>query len=288
MAVLGSASERWEDRSSTYNGGVWEYTRGWLVQTDDKTDRESVVSTATGLPAYGELHPSPISDAAYCNQIAYTMTDRGDTPTAWTVTASYTSARSLDETDPTSDEVLVAWQSEIYQEPVFQDVNSQAILNSAGDYFIDPSPTRDTADLIATIQANVTSVPTWVLTYQNRVNNGSITIGGLAIAQGVAKLQRLTIGNREKRNSTTFYPLTFEIHLKEAGWRFKPLDAGFREIGYGGLVQIINDGDGEEVTTPVLLDGNGAVLANPSPSTAVFANYQVYEEKDFTVLPGVS
>ena len=55
----------------------WEYTRGWLVQTDDKTDRESVVSTATGLPAYGELHPSPISDAAYCNQIAYTMTDRG-------------------------------------------------------------------------------------------------------------------------------------------------------------------------------------------------------------------
>ena len=63
---------------------------------------------------------------------------------------------------------------------------------------------------------------------------------------------------------------------------------GFREIGYGGLVQIINDGDGEEVTTPVLLDGNGAVLANPSPATAVFANYQVYEEKDFTVLPGVS
>ena len=294
MAVVGSAHEHWKGRSASFNGGIWTYRRQWLVKTDDKTDREDTVSGASGLPAYAELHPAPISDAAYCTEIEYKQLSK--TPLAWTVIATYTSGREFNtgggsgsNTDATQDGVLVSWTSEIYQEAIFQDVSGDAIVNSAGDYLIDPSPTRDASHLVAKIRANVASVPAWVLSYQNAVNNASVTIGGLAIASGLAKVQRIEIGELQNRNNSTFYPLSFEVHVHENGWRLKPLDAGFRERdGSDDLIQILNEGDNNEPTTPVPLDGSGAALDDPTPSTAVFLDFQVYEEKDLTTLPGIS
>jgi hypothetical protein len=286
MAVVGSAKEVWERRSARYNGGEWTYTRGWLVETDSKTDREGTVSGATGLPAYGAAHPDPIGSNAYATDISYTQ--KSSTPFAWDVVVTYSSKRTLDSSNPASDEVLVSWSSEIYDEAIFADTSGNAILNSAGDYFIDPTPTRDAAHLIAKIRSNQTSVPSWVLSYQNSINNGAITIGGLAIAAGLAKFQRLEIGEREDRNGTAFYPVSFEIHIHKDGWALKPLDAGFREISRGNLIQILNPEDGEEVTTPALLDGSGAQLLNPSPATAVFGNFTIYPQLDFTTLPGIT
>lgn len=288
MAVVGSAKEQWEHRTAAYNGGVWTYTRGWMVKTDSKADREDTVSSASGLPAYGEAHPAPIAADAYATEITYSMTDRGDTPYSWLVKATYSSERTLNS-NPANDEVLVSWTSEIYEEPVFTDTSGNGILNSAGDYFIDPSPTREAVQLIAKIRTNVTSIPAWVLSYQNAVNNGAITIGGLAIAAGLAKMQRLEIGEREYRNSTAFYPVSFEIHINKDGWHLKPLDAGFRERdGSGNLIQIINSADETEVTTPVPLNGSGAALADPTPATSVFGDFTIYPELDFTALPGIT
>lgn len=281
MAVVGNAEELWDGRTSSFDGGIWTRSRSWLVKTSVKTDREDVVSTATGLPAYAEAHPA--DSTCYATTISYSQLP--ETPLAWTVTAGYTSERELNE-NPASDEVLVSWSSEIYQEAIFEDYTGDAILNSAGDYFIDPSPTREAAHLIAKIKANVTSVPAWVLTYQNAVNDSSITIGGLSIGAGLAKMQRLEIGERQLRDGVTFYPLSFEIHIHSDGWRLKPLDAGFRELVSGEAVQITVDGD--EVTTPVPLNGSGVALNPATPSTAVFLDFQIYNEVDMTTLPGIS
>jgi hypothetical protein len=53
-------------------------------------------------------------------------------------------------------------------------------------------------------------------------------------------------------------------------------------------VVIVNKGDTEEVTQPVPLDGAGDVLADPTPSTAIFGNFTIYDELDFSALPGVA
>lgn len=282
MAVIGNASELGGTRTARFSGGNWTYSRTWLVKTDNKLDREDTVSGATGLPVYAEAHPANAN--AYANEISYAQKDNTDT--IWLVTATYTTERDLNS-NPANDEVLVSWDSEIYQEALFQDVDNDGITNSAGDYFTDPVPTRDAAYLIAKIRANVTSVPTWVITLQNAVNSTAITVGGLAIGAGLAKLQRLTIGEREKRDSTTFYPLSFELHIKKEGWRLKPLDAGFRSIS-GSDRNNIQDGNDSEVNQPVLLDGSGGELSNPGPTTAVFLDFEIYEEQDLTVMPGVS
>ena len=84
------------------------------------------------------------------------------------------------------------------------------------------------------------------------------------------------------------------MHLRLEGWRFQPLDAGFRYLVGGLPVQIKIDSDGEvsssgdEPTTPLPLNGSGDILSAPAPGTAVFRDFQVYNELDFTVLPGIT
>ena len=289
MAVVGTAEELWGAREASFDGGIWTRTRAFLVKTDDKYDSDDVARTALGLPAYAEAHPAD----ATCYATTLSAKQKDETPFAWVITVGYSSERELNE-DPEADEVLVSWSSEIYQEPVFEDVNGAAIMNSAGDYFIDPTPTREAAHLIAKIRVNVASVPAWVLSYQNAVNNSAITIGGLAIGAGLAKMQRLDIGERQRRGDYLFYEVSFEVHIHRDGWRLTPLDAGFRYLVSGLPVQIKIDDTGaistagDEPTTPIPLDGTGQVLTGPTPGTAVFADFQVYPELDFTALPGIT
>jgi hypothetical protein len=289
MAVVGTAEELWGAREASFDGGIWTRTRAFLVKTDYKYDSDDVARTALGLPAYAEAHPAD----ATCYATTLSAKQKDETPFAWVITVGYSSERELNE-DPEADEVLVSWSSEIYQEPVFEDVNGAAIMNSAGDYFIDPTPTREAAHLIAKIRVNVASVPAWVLSYQNAVNNSAITIGGLAIGTGLAKMQRLDIGERQLRGTSPFYEVSFEIHIHNEGWRLTPLDAGFRYLVSGLPVQIKIDDTGaisttgDEPTTPIPLDGTGQVLTGPTPGTAVFADFQVYPELDFTALPGIT
>jgi len=285
MAVVGNAKERWEGRTSSFNGGTWSQGREWLVQTDSKTDREAVVGTATGLPTYGEVHPAPVNASmpTYAKEITY---EPFEGPLAWLVKVQYHSARELNN-DPVDDEILVSWTSEIYTEAIFEDTSGNAILNSAGDYFIDPTPTREASQLIAKIKANVLSVPTWVITAQNAVNNGPITIGGLVIATGLARIQRLDISERKKRGTIAFYELSFEVHIKREGWHLEPLDAGFRVLEGGVAVQARDDNQ-DEVTTPVPLNGSGGLLNPATPATAVFGDFTIYQEIDLTSLPGIT
>lgn len=270
-----------DKRTATNAAGIRTYSDTYRLTSDSKTDTASTVGNNANLPSIGSVHAEDAQ--AYCNNLAITCTDGY---TGWEAVATWSTERTMSSTDPADDEVKVSWTSEVYNEPVFQDVNGNAILNSANDYFIDPGPSRDSVHVIAKIKANVRQVPAWVLSKQNHVNSGIITIGGLQIAAGLARMSRLEISERQRRNNNDFYALSFEVHIHSDGWRLKPMDVGFRELEYGVLVQI-KDTNGDEVTTPVMLDGEGKAQADPSPESAIFGNYQVYVESDLTGLPGI-
>lgn len=272
-------------RSARNKWGVRSYTRKFTVISDDKLDDAYVVGSTAGLPIIGSTHPSDSDAVCHTLEVANT-----DPYAGWTVTAEYSSERDFDSSDPLDDEVLTRWTSEIYQEPVFLDsITGQAILNSAGDPFIDPIPTRDAMHLVAIIDANVAAVPSWAIELQNAVNNSTITIGGLSIAAGLAKVQRIDIQQRSKRGDSVFYPVTIEIHVRRDGWKFEPVDAGFRERNERNVViNILNADDDQEVTAPALLNGAGQQLLDPSPSNAVVLEFNTYQLADLTLLPGVS
>lgn len=59
------------------------------------------------------------------------------------------------------------------------------------------------------------------------------------------------------------------------------LDQGLYEKDENGNRKRIRI-NGEPITEPVLLDGNGKVLANPRPENAVFLPFKAYKELPFS------
>ena len=237
------------------------------------------------------LEPDDVN--AYCRSLRVENTDFWK---GWTVTATYSDERTLSETDPSNDEVKVSWAAESYEEVILYDVvTNEAILNTANDPFSEP-PTREATHLVATISANVTSVPTWILSYQDAINSDAITIGGLAIGIGKAKMQNLSIGQSQLRNGATFYPLSFQIKIKNDGWKFEPLSTGFSQLvvnfpdGVATIekVDCVNAGDQKPVSEPAMLDDRGAQIDSEDPADGHFMEFDIYPSLAFSSLPGVS
>jgi hypothetical protein len=258
-------------READNNKGIRTYSRQWKLETSLKTDDEYAVGSASGLPLIGSAHPSDAG--AFCQSLSVRCTNPWK---GWTVTASYSSEYELN-TNPTLDPAVINWGSEQFQRVAFEDTSGHAILNSFGDYFDPPAMIDDSRETV-TITKNLAAVPSWLLEYKDAVNNDSFSIDGFSIGIGKAKMQSVTVAAKEKRNGTTFYPVTFTIHLQFNGWLLELLDAGMRYES-GTAIGIFDNGQ------PGLLDGSGGRLANPSPSTAVFRSFTVYRTKAFSGLP---
>jgi hypothetical protein len=200
----------------------------------------------------------------------------------WTVTAEYSSEFQLSIT-PTSDPAIITWGTEQFQKPAEYDQDFNAITNSAGDGF-DPPYMMDDSRRVATIQKNVAASPSWLLDYQDAVNSDAFNINDVAILAGQAKMQAVSIGPPERRNNTLFYPLSFTISIQRDKWKLEPLDMGFRYKDGNDRKVIVND-DGTVPTAPVLLNGAGGVLMNPSSASAVFLSYNIYKTRVFATLP---
>jgi hypothetical protein len=264
-------------RSARNTKGVRTYSRRWKVSTSLITENEYHVGSASGLPLIGDTHPS---DAlAWCVSLDVQCPNPWK---GWTVTAEYSSEFQLSVT-PTSDPAIITWGTEQFQKPAEYDNDFNAITNSAGDGF-DPPYMMDDSRRVATIQKNVAVSPSWLLDYQDAVNSDAFNIGDVAILAGQAKMQAVSIGPAERRNNTLFYPLSFTISIQRDKWKLEPLDMGFRYKDGNDRKVIVND-DGTIPTAPVLLNGAGGVLMNPSSASAVFLSYNIYKTRAFSSLP---
>lgn len=265
-------------RKATNTRGMRSYTRQFRLETTSRSDGPYAVGSDSNLPLIGSVHPE--DSFAWCTSLSVDNTEDWK---GWTVTAEYSSERELSET-PTSDPALISWSSEQFQRPAIIDKDGNAIVNSAGDPF-DPQNMIDDSRRVVTVTKNLSSVPSWILTYQDAVNSGGFTVDGISVGDGLAKMQSVTVSEAQTRNGTSFRTVTFSIHLEKNGWLLEPLDAGFRKKVDVVLENIRNDGDGELPAAPVPLNGSGDVLVDPNPSNVFYGSFTVYETKDFSILP---
>jgi len=274
-------------------GGVTDETETieYRVTTDDKTITRYDIMTSGLLPVKYQQHPqNPLMT------VRDVTLDQDEAPTVWTATVSYSSAPydKDDEEDEDFDSPLdkparIRWTTTQFTKPIFRDLNEEAIVNSAGDYF-DPPIEVDASRFSLVVEKNLASVPSWVLTYSNAINNASFDVLGLTIPARTAKLSELAISEEQKEQEVEFYTVTFRLELanaEEEDWVVRVLDQGLHEYepttsGYTKTPILI---DGEPAKQPVLLNGNGVAIVNPEPTDAVYLEYNVYREKDFSVLP---
>ena len=131
---------------------------------------------------------------------------------------------------------------------------------------------------------NVAAVPDWIITSEDAVNSALFLLDGFSIPVGKAKLSAPRLGPWQVRNNTRYREMTMVMKLNKDGWAAQPLDAEFRYKS-GTDRKIITNTDGTLPTSPVCLNGAGAVLANPSPTNAVFGSFNLYPSYDFNLLP---
>lgn len=275
--------ELWDGREGGADSqGVVSHTRIFRAKTDNKWDDETTVLTAVNVPGVGDQHPTDIT--SYC--VSTTARNESASPFFWTITSVYSSERERGA-DPTADPIQVSWNTEQFQRVADTDRNGEGIVNSAGDPF-DPPAMRDDSRRSVQIVSNEPFVPTWLLSYQDAVNNADIIIDGVTVPAGKAKCQQVSVSPERYRNDIPYRIVTLTLHLSNDNWDLKLLDQGFRERDDNNkLKQIKNEVDNLEPTAPVLLDGNGKAQTDPTTASAVYLNFEVYPELDFSALPGI-
>ncbi len=263
------------------DGAKSEDTRKFRVITDNVYDGAGTVLQACDNLAV--VHPA--FSWLYVNRRR--AVHEGKSKLVWVVALKYSSSEGRERVEnPLAQPADINWDTEYTQENAYLDINDAAILNSAGDYYEDGVP-MDAGRWVAKIQVNVPYVPVWIDAYRDAINSDTFWFDGRVFAARTAKMSGISIGTWSYLNGIWYRPLGMTIKFK-ATWEFSVLDQGLRRIvSIGGedKREKCIDEDGSKVTKPVLLDGSGGQLTDPTFLTAVFNTHYVYPEMPFSALP---
>lgn len=287
MAVS-QIQETWDNRGGDGGAdGRAGASRSFRVIVDDPRTAYTDIALHEDIPKLGSLHPENF--ALYCARVSVVQRNKF----LWEVSVGYSNESEKAE-DPTDDAAEIDWDTEQFQKPAVKDRDGNAILNSAGDPF-DPPAEMDDSRRVVTIKKNMEEVPSWILDFQDVVNSSSFSVDGITVAAGLAKVQRVSVGAVQRRNDISYRPVTIVLHLRRDGWALEILNRGFRwtngaariKVSYTDSGTLVSPGDPveNEPTEPVLLDADGLVLSDPTPETATYGLFNVYEERSFADLP---
>lgn len=284
----------------TDTGG--EQTVVFLVQTDNVNEPKANIVAATG---FGYFTPNPEDDTKLSQRA--TVRNHNNEPYLFEVEIFFSSSTSTEEAesaDPLDRTTKIRWRSSTYQKFVWKDRNGDPIATTAGELFEDV-PGIDDVRWVISVEKNVSSVPTWVLNYENKLNDTTVTVDGVQFDDELLKLQNLDISNELVENKVKYRRLTFDLHYRSDGWKLQIANRGYYERYDGNLfddVQPIKipfaDESGNQldpdnprrrkVSSPYPIDSAGFAIKRPTTSNIHIAEFDVYETADFSVLPGVT
>jgi hypothetical protein len=273
----------------------------WRAVTNNNLDTSAIVyqyGLDIGLLPLPYISPHPFLTGHLCRSVKVRQ-DSG-APRHWTIEASYSSAPVEDgaaEENPLNKPAKITWRSNQYRQAIFEDIDGRALLNSAGDWF-DPPVEVDRSRWTATVSKNVATVPSYILDYEDAINNNSFTIAGVAVEQYTAKIQDISISELKIEKEFLYYEFSYTLEFRREKWQpYRILDQGLRRKvtktvegqTVTNLEHIMDiSTPPRPITSPVLLDLAGDKLANPGPNTARFRQFSVYYARSFAVLPGLN
>lgn len=312
-------------------------TRVFLVVSDVVDESPALVMNAVGpgvdndckcgenfgdndieIPAMGSTFPGTFT--VYCTERSPQRVS--GSRKAWHVTCNYKSILSKEERDRTttpldrephifwkSQKVMKLFRGKIKRSDYYQDYstsiestfNMKSPTNSASDPF-EPILEYPATEWIAVVSKNLSAIPTWVLDYEDAVNDADfdITFYGetITVPKGCAKLGSISLPVSKKENGVEYVAMSFEIVIRSkrephAGeteapepWDVEVLDTGTRKRK-GSKWENIKDYVGESVSTPVPLDGKGEEIGEPGiaipEDKLTYSLMAPYKRKDFSI-----
>lgn len=305
-----AANELPGSRTGSVTGVQGDETVAWLMKTDSAFETMASLLAYGVLPAY--LTPHPQAPYATLREYSYKTAEKTNTNVgAFHVTAKYSSAPlSQDDRykaiqDPTARPAKITVKAKQVMEAYNKDIDGYFMCNAAGDES-DPPQERVVTRWVFSVVKNVPSVPLWFLDYEEATNDADFDIKGVTVLKGCAKLSGISISDDMTENGVSFSQLAFEIEVKAAptginvkdgrdpetdftpeGWTTLILNEGLRERDATNPLAITNmtDSNGDQLTSPTLLETDGTKMANPDSSSAIYLAWRTLPAKDFSVLP---
>lgn len=283
--------------------GVFTANVEWEAKVAISSNVFDMLPTAV-FEAFGDYFPRegysyPGLPSCTCRKINCETTDKSG---IYSIKAAYSDENAGEkgekptDDNPLLDRPIIKPVAGMTSKAMTRDRDNKAILNSAGDPIIQ---SMEDNTIGFQIQANIASVPLWILDLRNTCNAGGIIVAGLPIPPEMARfvLPSGWLSELKNRNGISYYEFSFELLIDERDrhWGY-PMDAGFRAIKAvedkdgiprDKLTAILED-DGSEPSDPVPLDGEGRRLEDPTPETTVFRIVKKYATADYSVLPGVN
>ena len=187
----------------------------------------------------------------------------------------------------------ISWSSRAYSKVVDCDVFGYPITNSAGDVFDPPIEGQEFHPVVTIVRNELCSynpnlIPVTIDGFMNTVNSGTVTIAGMTISQGYAKVTNIG-ATRKDWHGWPYYECTYEIELNPNSWATHPLDQGFNYlVDVNGTMkkQKFNVAE-EHDDVPHLLDGTGQPLDADSggyTEPAVYGTFYTLVETNFALL----
>jgi hypothetical protein len=142
------------------------------------------------------------------------------------------------------------------------------------------------------VTKNLSVVPAWLLGYVNAINHRDIVIDNVELVKRRLKVMSISVSDWNERNWTTYREVNVAFSVATVDHVSQQLDAGFRQkfqLTSGddeGAYRRKNakNEDGSLPSAPILLDGHGKALEDPTLDNAVFVELGVYPERDFNKL----
>ncbi len=260
--------------------GYRRSTRVFRVLSNSPYDSDFEVLAASGIPADGAVHPK----YSYLWVAKRRAVQHDKSKLIWLATIDYSSEREL-ASNPILDPADIEWDTDTKQVPYYFDVNGDAILNSAGQYYADGLK-DDYSNWTATVTKNLAAVPAWLTTYKDAVNSDYVYLDGLLFAPKQLKIKKIKISKWQRREIFKYRTLQLTLKIDE-DWTRAILDQGLTCVDPNDATKriVCTTNDGLVATRSMLLDGSGGVLADPSPATAVYREHVIFPLKPFSILP---
>ncbi len=259
----------------------WKMSRVWQVEIDSIvwgsiSSVEAVRASGDGADI-GDAHP--INGFGFLRRLIPSPTD---SRLVWRVTGEYEQGTLPSwPGNPLEAPADVSWGSATYTDPAVDDIDDNAIVNSAGQPF-DPPLTIERRALVATIVYNSEDFdPSQAAEFQGTVNVGATVIGNFNVEARMAKI--IEIGaTQQYYKDIVYWQVTVKVEINPETWDRKVLDQGIYETINGKTDYMTTDKD-EQVTEPLKLDGSGKKL-DPQTADPHFLTYKTFPEKDFSEL----
>lgn len=222
-------------------------------------------------------------------------------PLVYWISAEYSSAplsisQQQQPENPLDIPAKYVWRTNRYTKTIYADINEDAVVNSAGEYF-DPPAEVEYFYWTCGVTKNVAGIPSWLLSLAEGgpVNDAAFTIQGINVGVGIGRIVEMNIAEQQSalvNNAVVWYfPFSYSIEFRENGWYLSLLDQGLRELDPDDAtkrIPIQDDGvPPKDIRKPVPLDGAGHELEDPTPATCHALDFEYCFPFDFNSLPGI-